>query len=50
MVGVARNGVSLMWETLTWKRETWEVSACVRQQIALSSMLSVCIDVRDDRW
>uniref|UniRef100_M4B1C7 Anaphase-promoting complex subunit 4-like WD40 domain-containing protein n=1 Tax=Hyaloperonospora arabidopsidis (strain Emoy2) TaxID=559515 RepID=M4B1C7_HYAAE len=21
------NGVSLMWETLTWKRETWEVAA-----------------------
>ncbi|KAH7478891.1 hypothetical protein KRP22_011051 [Phytophthora ramorum] len=24
---ITENGVSLMWETLTWKRETWEVAA-----------------------
>eukprot|EP00644_Phytophthora_capsici_P005792 jgi/Phyca11/97969/e_gw1.2.679.1 len=24
---ITENGVSLMWETLTWKKETWEVAA-----------------------
>ncbi|RMX65809.1 hypothetical protein KXD40_002194 [Peronospora effusa] len=38
LFATTENGVSLMWETLTWKRETWEVAASVRQKVLLSWM------------